>query len=135
MSDRLKPCPFCGGEAHAITQFTGSFDELVAHHSISCNGCGVVAFFEDTEAEAVEAWNTRATDDRFIHGRELRELVEREFAERTCHVVPHGYCIANGEKSSCRCWSCSECSYGWHVSDYDRQYRYCPNCGARVVER
>lgn len=54
--------------------------------------------------------------------------------ERTCHAVPHGYCIANGEKSSCRCWSCSECSYGWHVSDYDRQYRYCPNCGAKVVE-
>ena len=67
-------------------------------------------FFED----AIEAWNTRV--------------------ERTCRIVPHGYCIANGEETSCRCWSCSGCSYGWHISDYDRQYLYCPNCGAKVVE-
>lgn len=108
----LKPCPFCGGEA---TMFC---DESTDTWNVLCDNVpcpaepGTAICF--SEQEAIEAWNTRA--------------------ERTCHVVPHGYCIANGEETSCRCWSCSECSYGWHISDYDRQYRYCPNCGAKVVE-
>ena len=105
----LKPCPFCGGEADAVRS------PVVGICAVVCN-CASHVFYgaEADMGKTIAAWNTRA--------------------ERTCHIVPHGYCIANGEESSCRCWSCSECSYGWHVSDYDRQYRYCPNCGARVIE-
>lgn len=112
----LKPCPFCGCEAKVRTLiWSGGYtatalckNEPNAHY---------LGTWDEDEAKAVEritdAWNTRA--------------------ERTCHIEPHGYCIANGAETSCRCWSCSECSYGWHVSDYDRQYRFCPNCGAKVV--
>ena len=61
MSDTLKPCPFCGGEAdirqvdngkwHISTLRCGNGD--TSHHA------HVIA---DTKAEAIAAWNTRAAD-------------------------------------------------------------------------
>lgn len=61
--------------------------------------------------------------------REIRELK----TERTCKVKQHGYLIIDDETTHMGCWSCSECSYGWHVSDYDKPYSYCPHCGRKVV--
>lgn len=54
----LLPCPFCGGEARPVKQIEGRY--AIARYSVSCNGCGLVAFYEATEAEAIAAWNTRA---------------------------------------------------------------------------
>ena len=53
MSD-LKPCPFCGGEAQCS-------EDLRFHISwVYCPGCGAASGYRNTEAEAIEAWNTRA---------------------------------------------------------------------------
>ncbi len=49
--------------------------------------------------------------------------------ERTCHVVK-----LHGCNEYDNCYSCSVCNYGWHMSRYDRPYRFCPNCGARSVD-
>ncbi len=54
----LLPCPFCGGEARSFKQIEGRY--AVARYSVSCDGCGLVAFYEVTEAEAIVAWNARA---------------------------------------------------------------------------
>lgn len=124
----LKPCPFCGGEAYSITQFTGSFDELVAHHSVSCHGCGVVAFHEETEAEAIDAWNTRAYYEAELDALPMTEENMREYGwvrERTCHAEE------NSDASYGDCmFVCSECG-----ADLDNEEfpNYCPQCGAKVV--
>lgn len=48
----LRECPFCGGEAKV-----GAFyDDL---YFATCCNCGVDTKFYGTEAEAIEAWNTR----------------------------------------------------------------------------
>ena len=199
MSEKLKPCPFCGGEADYM------LDEREGYSWVHCYNCASNGPDRDTEAEAIAAWNTRAayeaegyfflpkpkeqliyvaplggeeTENGYkyqtgiriledaarrwaneIDNEVMRRIIEcwnvqscdkcergaipateenmREHGwvkERTCHIQPHGVLIVGGECTHLRCWSCSECSYGWHVSDNDKQYSYCPNCGAKVVD-
>lgn len=103
----LKPCPFCGGEAHTYKNQLWHVACERARH-----GCVTMSAF-GTEAEAVEAWNTRA--------------------ERTCTML---------RLTDCTCqymhrYLCSECG------EYNEQPtvmgkstppNYCPNCGAKVVD-
>ena len=99
----LKPCPFCGGEAHT---YHNNLWHVGCENAL--NGCVTMSAFV-TEAEAIDAWNARA--------------------ERTCRLIRHGS-LAN--MPSFVCWSCSECGFGWHHSENDKQFSFCPNCGARV---
>ena len=55
MSDVLKPCPFCGGEAHKVGPFK---DDWVPTWIISCGDCAA-ATRADTSAEAIIRWNRR----------------------------------------------------------------------------
>lgn len=52
MSDKLKPCPFCGGEA-VISGCDGG-DWIVI-----CNVCDASIGDKGTEREAIEEWNCR----------------------------------------------------------------------------
>ena len=62
MSDDLKPlpCPFCGEQegvySEAGTEATGPHAAIVR-----CSGCNAV-HCHNTEAEAIAAWNRRASD-------------------------------------------------------------------------
>ena len=51
MSDKLKPCPFCGGEAR-----------LIGHspYSITCCKCRATTVICNTPDDAIDAWNRRA---------------------------------------------------------------------------
>ena len=49
---KLKPCPFCGGEAHFVNN----------DNWIACGDCGAETSYFDTKEEATEAWNRRAND-------------------------------------------------------------------------
>ena len=104
MSIELKPCPFCGGEANTFqTRWTNNRWYTCCP---SCETiCGLPDGYDfvgkyDTEAEAAEAWNTRA--------------------ERTCH----------DEAKYPDFFVCSAC----HVTIGKWVPRYCPNCGAKVVD-
>ena len=59
------------------------------------------------------------------------QAVEATLGRGTCRLVRHGN-LADHDYIAC--WSCSECSFGWHHSIYDKQFSYCPNCGRKVVE-
>ncbi len=52
----LLPCPFCGGEAHT---YKNSLWHVACERAL--HGCVTMSAFL-TEAEAIAAWNTRATD-------------------------------------------------------------------------
>lgn len=106
----LKPCPFCGGEAK-----TRLDDRWWVH----CGNCTCEIGFEgmdengysghfDTEAEAIDAWNTRA--------------------ERTCEQID----VTEMHKPfTTHMTECSECG-GVLAVDEMPAPNYCPNCGAKV---
>ena len=64
MTENLKRCPFCGGEAKCI-EFYGLY------HVICCN-CYVAGKDCSTRESAVSAWNSRPVEDE-LHGR-IEEL-------------------------------------------------------------
>ena len=56
MSNELLPCPFCGGKAEILTAESMHGGYLFG---IMCNDCCSRGDVYDTEAEAIDAWNTR----------------------------------------------------------------------------
>ena len=61
-SDRLKPCPFCGGSASA--GFIGGDGDNAGGHYIECDKCGASTNLrfscgEDARPLLIEQWNTR----------------------------------------------------------------------------
>ena len=66
-SDKLKPCPFCGGEACYKTPMRILTERIM---TIECQACGaypyVVSFTDDDETdkknELTEKWNRRVYD-------------------------------------------------------------------------
>lgn len=106
MTDKLLPCPFCGGETRMA--HTTQLWEPRKSYWAKCSSCHMSGRHYQTEAEAIAAWNTRA--------------------ERTCRwEYPQG---VNGWVGYMVCSSCGE-KYDETVTD---TARYCPNCGARIVE-
>lgn len=105
MSNELLPCPFCGGEAEILTAESMNGGYLFG---IMCNDCRSRGDVYDTEAEAVDAWNTRA--------------------ERTCKEYG-----SVRVWQSCNVWS-HELSCGHEVDTLEQEPpNYCPSCGAKVV--
>jgi len=51
MSEELKPCPFCGGDAEV--------NEIDDEYLSSCSECSANLGFFETEHDAITAWNTR----------------------------------------------------------------------------
>lgn len=58
LMEKLKPCPFCGGEPEMINY--SEHEWLV--NCPEC--CGMVERWRETEKEAAEQWNRRANDDK-----------------------------------------------------------------------
>ena len=103
----LKPCPCCNGiswvDYRAFTTY------------VYCDKCGLRTKAYNTEAEAIEAWNTR-------HERTCSPV--EPFDSKTKHIVERG--------SNHYYWpyrGCPECQ-----CDFPQDSNFCPNCGARVKE-
>lgn len=122
--DSLTQCPFCGSGWLYEIRRNGYCDETPA---MFCNSCKAVVTWEQVEEEGVndetktfvrEHWNTRA--------------------ERTCHIEM--------DKDAPVCSSCGSSmliretfelrSWGGDTETMKLvAYPYCPNCGAKVVNK
>ena len=68
MTEELKPCPFCGGEAKCI-EFYGLY------HVICCN-CYIAGKDCSTRESAVSAWNNRPIEElKDDENKRLREAL------------------------------------------------------------
>ena len=105
MTSALKPCPFCGGEPD---EYEGDYG-----NGICCTGCGAMV------GEPIHM------DYRVTERVSIEQAIEawNTRAERTCkNLKQPGY-------NYMKCSACGEKAY-----QGDRQYSYCPWCGAEVVE-
>lgn len=86
-SDKLLPCPFCGGEAELYSyeaerviydsDTLGYVDtEYFTKYGVSCTGCNCLMAEYKSEEQAIAAWNTRKP-----MGRILERLEELRMAE------------------------------------------------------
>ena len=109
MSDKLKPCPFCGEEA--FVHMLGN--EIAKGYYIACDECGAKTRVFGYEAEAIEAWNRRvATELEGVTG--VIRCENCKWWNRLEDGHPYGYCRA------CRSGTHTE---RWEISIY-RQNRY-----------
>ena len=61
--DKLKPCPFCGGEAFVYKRYDSVWRLDPTDFTVLCKECrGGVRHYFQTESESIEAWNRRAND-------------------------------------------------------------------------
>jgi len=65
-SDKLKPCPFCGGDAEIITLEGGDGDVNAGAMCVQCPSCGsasslVYPLMDDVKDLLLERWNKRAS--------------------------------------------------------------------------
>lgn len=107
----LKPCPFCGGEAQHI--IGSSYEYGSRAHAVECCKCSLVGGVRGTEAEAIEAWNTRS--------------------ERTAKVEIYTDTVYGEARNVVLCGECGS-FLSWEIEWEDLAPSYCPNCGARVKE-
>ena len=61
MTDKLKPCPFCGGEAQCVTHHLYG---KVRGYSVACSyGCCEQTVTYSSKQGAIKSWNRRKGDD------------------------------------------------------------------------
>ena len=136
MSGAMLPCPFCGNEFSPVAvDEANAFDPGDHRWSVVCStqyhdGCGGSVGYLDTEAEAIEAWNTRAALTppplpplvRFRHGdprtgqlpRKPEATQARDWMEDYAHDADNEYqnrCLTcgelfNGHKRRLTCKTC-----------------------------
>jgi len=96
MSDaKLKPCPFCGGEAENKTEQLSEVYSYANQVTISCKSCGCsrvamgdrskrgYADNSTTEVRALSAWNNRHDDKLTSRVAEL----ELSLDDRDCYIA------------------------------------------------
>lgn len=122
MSEKLKPCPFCGGEAK-IQEYNGGFA------AVGCsNGRCYMhphAFGFASAEDAIQKWNRRV--ERTCS---LPIVRDEEECERQAGA---GVFVAQ-EIPLCR--KCTSCGRQYPpVERLPEGLRYCPYCGAKVVPK
>ena len=123
MSEELLPCPFCGGEAK-LQDFQSASGRMWL---VGCsdNTCVIpcdTSLGYLTKQRAIKAWNRRAERTCTMDGPYTGTTcaVHREMPGGGAFDQEYGYL------------TCSAC--GAEVFDCPT-VRYCPNCGAKVVDQ
>lgn len=120
----LKPCPFCGGEATLnIAPYIGGAG---FGYIVECDKCWSKTGYYSQKAEAVAAWNSRATlgsgtrePNWVLQGKTQTQ----EFWRCECGNCGHEFGVETRESFPLK----------MTIGKVDVP-NYCPNCGRRVVE-
>ena len=138
MSDTLKPCPLCGStNIVCFAEECGdNYDNVPTFRAVvGCCGCheeGCDPTCDEEPCFGIEAYFSQSHPlIRDVEDPEdCERVLERHMAERwnrraesTCRKVP------GRMKYGRRMPECSECGQ----SLGDKRWKYCPNCGAKVV--
>lgn len=110
MSDELKPCPFCGGEAKIESTSDQMGHLVLTGYIVRCSQCWCAPKpnnYDGNRQNAIDRWNARA--------------------ERTCHRVVEVPAERGGGQPALRA-VCSECGDKLGVTA-----AFCKRCGAKVV--
>ena len=59
--DKLKPCPFCGGEAELYE------DDCSSKFYVCCEACGCSTALHWREEYVIEVWNRRVEENGGVH--------------------------------------------------------------------
>ena len=99
--DKLKPCPFCGGEARLITT------KEAPEAWVECNICGASSEFKPVEENAIKCWNSRA-EIASEQNENLDILIQLAIDYEYCsigddNIIDHIECVHN----------CYECISEW----------------------
>ena len=82
---------------------------------------------EEVVEDIIDAISIADPVNTFREPEDIYELLA-DLIDPTCYVAvcgqPDKYHV---------CKTCSKCSFGWHEDVYDKNFTFCPNCGARVV--
>lgn len=65
MTDKIKSCPFCGGDNVGIWENRAPASKDFRYYA-NCYDCHISLGFEKTKEEAIEKWNTRKPMDRIV---------------------------------------------------------------------
>jgi len=134
MSDELKPVRCgCGGEAKVVKH---EYYMCSPTYGVTCYKCGTATNQGfDTEAEAIEAWNTAmGTNTRKLLEVLVHDATDTNVGrkERTVKVVEHEYYIGTnlgivGEPRNGHEYLCGACKKKVLSGD-----DYCSHCGAKL---
>ena len=63
MSDKIKSCPFCGGEGYIKFDDEPCYHGSKGWHFIECINCHAKTDCTASETAAIAAWNNRVTEE------------------------------------------------------------------------
>lgn len=102
MSEKLLPCPFCGGEAE-LEEIPGSpFTDELCTWGVGCKNCNI-GWYKDDKIEAIAAWNRRSggwisVKERFPEGDpDIPRYSNPHF--EFCTVMATGFYAGSGKPS------------------------------------
>lgn len=72
MNEKLKPCPFCRGEADAMYTYSVADCKF---YIVKCLQCGIETPFKHTEEEAIKTWNTRTLTEDQKRAEEVMQIL------------------------------------------------------------
>lgn len=113
VSEKLLPCPFCGGEAIVSEHYNSMWRENPTDFCVRCKKClSATMRYYSTRDKAIAAWNRRA-----------------ERTGRWVGTEYSGYADGSPVYDTFECSNCREEHYG----EADALSSYCPHCGARMI--
>lgn len=135
VSEKLKPCPFCGGEAHLVDDYSSEHDHTfyqVWHDCTTNPGTIRHAYGHALSLQISTPWCANEKDAVLLWNRRDGSACEQRRTRRTCNV-----------KSSYMEWETGDYSYlevelsCGHAFTWDdgTPPDYCPYCGAKVVSK